>query len=225
MKDFASDTTATFMQMYRAPADTSAGARLARLRQLGVRYFVTYSEQSGEWAAAQAGELRKVAAHPSWTIWELTGVSTVSTVSRFRTARRGETAVEWLDDLTATPDWVLVDPDHGEIADTGVREMVSEPTDVQLGYRSVSFTASAIGIPHVVRVSYFPNWQAYGADGPYHVLPGFMLVIPRQANVVLRFESTWVEWTGWILTFATLLVLAGLLFHSRRPPVIRTGTP
>jgi hypothetical protein len=226
LMDFASDTTATFMQMYRAPADTSAAARLARLRQLGVRYFVSYSEESGGWAAAQAGELRKVAAHPGWTIWEVTGVSTVSAVSRVRTARRGETANEWLDHLTDRPEWVLVNSADTEIADTGdAREIRSEVPDVQLGYGSVSFTASAIGIPHVVRVSYFPNWHAYGADGPYHVLPGFMLVIPRQENVVLRFEPTWVEWTGRILTFATLLVLAGILFHSRRPSTIRAGTP
>ncbi len=44
-------------------------------------------------------------------------------------------------------------------------------SDVRLGDHQITFTTSAVGTPHVVRVSYFPNWAAEGADGPWRTTP------------------------------------------------------
>ena len=38
------------------------------------------------------------------------------------------------------------------------------------------------GHPLLVKVSYHPRWRAEGADGPYLVSPGLMLVVPRRAG-------------------------------------------
>ena len=44
------------------------------------------------------------------------------------------------------------------------------------------------GHPLLVKVSYHPRWRATGADGPYLIAPGLMMVVPRSARrgAVLR---------------------------------------
>ncbi|MET0911582.1 MAG: hypothetical protein ABWZ99_19100, partial [Ilumatobacteraceae bacterium] len=60
-------------------------------------------------------------------------------------------------------------------------------TDVVVGEESVSFSVDQIGVPVLVRVSYFPNWEVSGAEGPYRVAPNFMVVVPTSNEVTLTY--------------------------------------
>jgi hypothetical protein len=73
-------------------------------------------------------------------------------------------------------------------------------TDVILEDDRISFTTDALGVPHLVKVSYFPNWRATGADGPFHAGPSLMIVVPTEREVTLEFVNTGVENVGWLLT-------------------------
>jgi hypothetical protein len=59
-----------------------------------------------------------------------------------------------------------------------------------------------------VRTSYFPNWEAHGATGPYRVAPNMMVVVPTSHDVKLTYGLTKIDWLGRI---GTLLGLAGLV--------------
>ncbi len=62
---------------------------------------------------------------------------------------------------------------------------------------SVSITTSRPGHPLLVKISYHPRWRAEGADGPYLVSPGLMMVVPRQAEVRLTYAArTWADRLG-----------------------------
>ena len=74
----------------------------------------------------------------------------------------------------------------------------------------ISFTTTAVGVPHLVKVSYFPNWKATGADGPWRASPSLMVVVPTDTEVVLEFSDTWAEMGGKVFTAAGLLALIGL---------------
>jgi hypothetical protein len=63
-------------------------------------------------------------------------------------------------------------------------------TEENIENEKITFKTTAIGIPHIIKISYFPNWKAIGADGPYAISPSFMVVIPRQENVTLYYGST-----------------------------------
>ncbi len=52
----------------------------------------------------------------------------------------------------------------------------------------------------LVKTSFFPNWDAHGADGPYRVSPNFMVVVPTGTEVTLTYGRTAVEWLGWLMT-------------------------
>jgi hypothetical protein len=72
----------------------------------------------------------------------------------------------------------------------------------------IAFHVSRTGVPVVVKSSYFPNWQASGAEGPYRLAPNLMVVIPKSHDVVLSYGVTGVDWLG---RLGTLLGVAGLV--------------
>ncbi len=80
---------------------------------------------------------------------------------------------------------------------------------------NISFTTTAIGVPHLVKISYFPNWEATGADGPYRAAPSLMIVIPTQAEVSLEFARTWTENLGMVLTLISLVFAGWWVSRSR----------
>jgi hypothetical protein len=100
-------------------------------------------------------------------------------------------------------------------------------TDVVLEDDQISFNTDAIGTPHLVKVSYFPNWRATGADGPFHAGPSLMIVVPTQERVTLQFANGGVENLGWIMTIGGVAAaIAGTVFYrmqNRRPATTSPG--
>ncbi len=78
---------------------------------------------------------------------------------------------------------------------------------------SITFSVSDIGRPVLVRTSYFPNWSAHGADGPYRVAPNLMVVVPTQTEVSLTYGRSGIEVFSMLLS---LMGLVGLVFVARR---------
>ncbi|MGH2818314.1 MAG: 6-pyruvoyl-tetrahydropterin synthase-related protein [Actinomycetota bacterium] len=72
---------------------------------------------------------------------------------------------------------------------------------------AITFSTTAIGEPHWIKTSYFPNWKVEGADGPYLASPSLMMVVPTQSDVTLRYERTWAEWLGVGLTLMAISCL------------------
>lgn len=75
-------------------------------------------------------------------------------------------------------------------------------TNVVADTDAIRFSVDQVGQPVLVRASYFPNWSADGAEGPYRVAPNFMVVVPTQTDVELTFIRTGVDWLALALTFA-----------------------
>jgi hypothetical protein len=110
-------------------------------------------------------------------------------------------------------DWQRVDV--GERPDAEPLEEV-EVSDVVVDDDGISFDVDQVGVPVLVKMSYFPNWSVRGADGPYRVAPNFMVVVPNDTHVELSYGRTGVEWLAYGLT---LLGVVGLVLLVRRPLV------
>ena len=91
-----------------------------------------------------------------------------------------------------------------------------EVTDIVQGRSSISFRVSRPGVPILVKTSYFPNWVARGADGPFRVTPNLMVVVPTGTEVTIDYTRTPVDLAAAAMS---LLGLAGLVVLARRPPV------
>ncbi len=80
----------------------------------------------------------------------------------------------------------------------------------------ISFDVDRVGSPVLVKTSYFPNWRASGAEGPYRVTPNLMVVIPTSSHVNLHYGFTPAEGLGYLLTLGGI----GLaVFFFRQGPV------
>ena len=89
-------------------------------------------------------------------------------------------------------------------------------SNVDIGQQSVSFDVDKVGVPVLVRVSYFPNWNVSGADGPYRVAPNMMVVIPTSNSVSMSFESSLVDHFAYLLTLAGIVVTIVIFRRDRR---------
>jgi hypothetical protein len=66
----------------------------------------------------------------------------------------------------------------------------------------IEFTTTCPRVPHYVSVAYHPNWRVEGAAGVFLASPAFMMVVPQQPVVRLRFARTAVDWAGILATLA-----------------------
>ena len=83
----------------------------------------------------------------------------------------------------------------------------------------IKFNTPRIGVPHIIKVSYFPNWKVSGADAIYPVSPGFMLVIPSRNEVTLTYGRVPADILGIIFTLAGFIIcIAAMCGVWRRIP-------
>ncbi len=87
---------------------------------------------------------------------------------------------------------------------------------VEIGEQSVSFSVDRVGVPILVRVSYFPNWKVDGAQGPYRVAPNMMVVVPTANDVKLEFGSSNMDRLAYVLTFIGIGVVVSIWWRRRR---------
>ncbi len=89
-------------------------------------------------------------------------------------------------------------------------------SDIVEGNGSLSFRVDRVGVPVVVKESYFPTWRALGADGPFRLAPNMMVVIPTERTVTLRIERDAAGTLGLTLTALGVLWFSVLAIRARR---------
>jgi hypothetical protein len=77
--------------------------------------------------------------------------------------------------------------------------------------------------PVLVQTSYFPNWQAIGADGPWRVTPNLMVVIPTSTHVELHYGFTPVDNAGRLASVAGLAAIGVMWWRERALEVAPDG--
>jgi hypothetical protein len=101
-------------------------------------------------------------------------------------------------------------------------------TKIRTTDSTVSFHVSRVGSPVLVKVSYFPNWHASGADGPWRVTPNLMVVVPTSHDVVLSYGRSTSNDLGQLLTLFGVVALIALglspyLARRRTRPAAAVG--
>lgn len=201
-----------------APVSWDPPAAIEKLRWLGVRYLLTHTTETATAVERVTGP--PLAAFGSLQLFELEAEPLVSAVpcviGRPKSASRSILA-EWVSHWTPGDPTVSFgggfDPAPSEGCrsdDRGAVEVLSVEDN------HIRFRTDRPGTPHLIRVSYFPNWRAEGARGPYLATPWFMLVVPQQEVVDLRFGATAVERIAWLVTVGGLLGIGLWTVRARR---------
>ena len=207
---------------------------VAHLGHFGVDYYVSFTPEAREAADAQP-EMDQLLISEPFAVYRLpeTGLVAVATnepvVYDPSLAEDGsapsfhDVMLDWFADIDLLDHWVAIDgPEHWRRVgpEVGNERLMGTPieqagtvSDVVVDDHRISFTTDAIGVPHLVKVTYFPNWEAEGADGPWRAAPSLMVVVPTERDVVLEFRNQTPERSGWLLTAAAV---AGLVVWRQR---------
>ena len=217
---------------------------IEHLQQLGVRYLLASSAtveaaaaadpsatqvgQTGPWSTAYNGTpldttwkvyriadsalVRPLADRP--VVWSGVGASQSSWLAP---------AVHWYDDPAR---WSVVPAAGGPSEWTRVPvgathpAAVAEPpttvSSVEQSDGTISFHVDRLGTPVEVRVSYFPNWHASGAEGPYRVAPNLMVVVPTSHDVTLSYGRSPADVVGQLVTLGAVTAVVALAVGARR---------
>ncbi len=193
-----------------------------------IEYYVTQTEE-------MTGEANRLGLQPlveaeAYSVFALPDSNPVDVARYLPAVYEGEedfadVALEWYDELDTLDRWIVASgpeewPDFTELEgpfDLGTAldtddEVVS---DIVIEDHRISFTTTAVGVPHLVKTSYFPNWEATGADGPYRAAPSLMIVVPTAENVSLEFSRTWTENLGMALSLAAFVFVVWWVSRSR----------
>lgn len=200
---------------------------IAHLAVYNVDYYVSYTEAGAE--AARLAGLAEVGVASPWHIFALpsSDLVDIATIEPAVWAGGGDfldPTLDWYDDVENLDHWLVEEgpPEWERVETVEARLLTVDPydgagivTDVVAEDHRISFTTTAVGVPHLVKVSYFPNWTAEGADGPYRAAPSLMVVVPTSEQVVLEFKNTNAENLGMALTL-TAAVGLGVYAYQRR---------
>jgi hypothetical protein len=219
--------------VYRS-LDLSHG--IEHMQLYGIRYYMALTTEAKAQADARP-ELTKVATSGPWSVYQLSGSDLVTGLDRvpYVEAGAGSDWIRWRDTGLATWDpinghryYAATDgpPDWKRIhrGDAVPDDVVAQPpvvSNVATDDEHISFNVDQIGKPVLVKVNYFPNWTASGADGPYRVTPNLMVVVPRSTTVELTYGRTATDWIGMGLTAGGIVAVAYLAVTERR----RRNTP
>ena len=213
------------------------------LQMLGVKYYMTFSPSVKQQASKDPNLLllkTVPAVSPSlsqsgsvlgqsWNIYLVRGAQSVVPLTHLPVVWEGmrggksdwlKYSVQWYQNPSqwgiyraqnGPSNWKRVDP--GKSVGSEPKLPSIRVTNTLMTTDSVSFDVSKVGVPVVVRESYFPNWHVSGASGPYRVAPNLMVVVPTSTHVDLTYGSTAVNVVSDAVSVLAVLVVVGVWFE------------
>ncbi len=215
---------------------TNVADGVKHLQILGARYYMAFSPETVAQASVHP-DLTQVATFEKWFVYQVRGSDIVEALQFQPAVATGPVkgeegwlnlGVDWYTDPAAhdvylaasgPKEWQRVEQREQEtdVATVGAATSVDPParrplepvqvTGISSDDNDIRFEVDRIGVPVLVKTSYFPNWKASGAKGPYRVTPNMMVVIPTSTSVKLHYGTTPVDALGGILTLGGFVLL------------------
>ena len=227
--------------------DLDLDAGVEHLQVLGVRYYMAVTPEAQAAAAVHPDLelITTTTSRPvnypdgvkdrTWQIYEVADADLVAPLAFEPVVAEGlkgqgtkeawlDASVDWYQDRSrqAVPladdgpsSWARIPTASASAPASAVRE--AKISKIRSDDDGISFDVDRPGTPVVVRASYFPNWKAKGADGPWRIAPNLMVVVPTSTHVELHYGWTPLDLSAWGIT---VVGLAGLVLLVRRGRVL-----
>lgn len=214
------------------------------LQLLGVQYYMAFSP-SVVAQANKDPQLQKIATVPAlqpsagqnsvlgwtWNIYKVKNSPRVQPLSSWPVVLSGvnpsqaswvNTVLPWYDNpgqwsvmpaQSGPPSWVRVSAASNNYPANPV--VPTQVSDISERNSSISFDVSQVGKPVLVKISYFPNWQTKGAQGPFRVAPNLMVVVPTSRHVVVYYGMTPIDYIGYGLSIISFVGVIVLIWNGR----------
>ena len=220
-------------------AGTNVPLGVQHLQLLGVKYYMAFSPSIKQAADADPS-LKLIAQVPaystssttpvlsaSWNIYEVLNSQEVQPLTQAPVNLKGVTNGQssWLpaainfyqnpslypvERLLNGPSYLQSVSATSKIASTSSYG-ADAVTNVVTTNDSVSFDVTNTKVPVLIKESYFPNFKATGALGPYRATPNEMVVFPTSNHVVISYQNSGADNLGEAISgLSILIVLIGL---------------
>lgn len=171
-----------------------------------------------------------VETHPDVMDWKNAGMEWIYNISSisnyFIILGKNEQAPENVTTISASRYLgIMKAKERGMIESLGsVRLPEATVTTEKLDDYSIKFTTSHPGVPHIIKMTWYPNWKSKHGEPIYMITPSFMMIIPDHNDVELYYGSTVSDVFGRVMTLLGLILLLALSFVrslNRRKPILK----
>jgi hypothetical protein len=219
---------------------------IQHLQLLGVKYFMASSPAVQEAAAADPQLEQIATSGPWATDFQGSDVDSTWDIYLVRNSQLvtplvkqpvvldgvGNSQSQWLPVATSwysePSTWTTEMTEGGPTEWPHVSPPISDPKTAALppvqvtditqsdGGDQISFHVNRVGVPVLVKISYFPDWHATGAEGPWRAEPNLMVVVPTSNTVVLSYGASGPGDLGDLLTLLGVIALIVLIRRRSR---------
>lgn len=195
------------------------------LRMFNVKHIIARTEEAIEAYYADKENYKHVKSFSPYEIFELQGEHAYVVMPEYEpvffvTDDWKATAYEWFKKEYAIDVHLVFNPalksklqTANDLYDLPRTKIEGECSIEEYVYNEeVRFTTTCVGKPHIIKISYYPNWHVDGADEVYLVSPSFMLVYPTQENVRLYYGKGFMNIVSEGLSYAGVILVVGGIF-------------
>ena len=213
------------------------------LKDLGVDYYITNSEKLfeealkskdliyinkvnrfGIFGVKESYKIVPLQREIEVIFLENTSRRVLSSLFRERESRFYEYSINNFYNLQSSKHFVEIPPSEKDIfsnLNTTITKTIDQEgiSNVVISDNKISFDTEFVGRPHIVKISYFPNWELNSGYGPYRIDPSFMLIVPSTNYVELEFKRDTIELVSLILSI--LLISISLFLNKKNIRMVK----
>ena len=213
------------------------------LKELGVDYYITNSEKLfeeaikskdliyinkvnrfGIFGVKESYKIVPLQREIEVIFLENTSRRVLSSLFRERESRFYEYSINNFYNLQSSKHFVEIPPSEKDIfsnLNTTITKTIDQEgiSNVVISDNKISFETEFVGRPHIVKISYFPNWELNSGYGPYRIDPSFMLIVPSTNYVELEFKRDTIELVSLILSI--LLISISIFLNKKNIRMVK----
>jgi len=185
------------------------------LQYFGAQYFVAYTSEIKELADQHFIKMSDIGGFRVYRIPNSDLVEVIPDINLMpKTNKWLDESIDWYKKMDFSQPIVFYQnkkelKDLENFSNVSQEEELIEDAAVQvkeITNDSLVFSTDHLGIPHLIKYTYFPGWQVKGASGPYLVSPSFMMVIPFENEVTLQYSYNIWDKIGFAVSILSLIV-------------------
>jgi len=185
------------------------------LQYFGAQYFVAYTSEIKELADQHFIKMSDIGGFRVYRIPNSDLVEVIPDINLMpKTNKWLDESIDWYKKMDFSQPIVFYQnkkelKDLENFSNVSQKEELIEDAAVQIKEitnDSLVFSTDHLGIPHLIKYTYFPGWQVKGASGPYLVSPSFMMVIPFENEVTLQYSYNIWDKIGFAVSILSLIV-------------------
>jgi len=195
------------------------------LKLFGIKYFIASSGKVKE-EIEKDSNFKFLKEIGDFRIYEVKGSGNIVEIPKYQPvfARRDkwkELSLEWFkSDFIDVP--IIFTDENRENSIERLEDIDKVPLNANcsveenVSNEEIKIRTNCIGIPLLVKVSYFPNWKVEGANKIYLASPAFMVIFPNSENVRIYYGIDFIDIFGSIITILGVILLVEYCLKLRR---------